>query len=123
MVATPARIGFSMEEWRRGRAVTQQARDRYGDLARETEDPLETFFDDVDDATAAAVERQSLLGTERRRFRVTVKGVAEVMALQKAGIVPLSRYIDPDRDVDRPMLITETTYDFAKDEATLTLWG
>lgn len=124
MVATPARIGFVMEEWRRATATTQLAKDRYGDLARESDDPVETFFDNVADAQVVADERQALLSQERRRFQVTTtRSLEDLLALSMEGQVPVVRYIDPDRNVNRKFLLTEISYDFAKDQATMTIWG
>lgn len=50
MVATPARIGFVIEPYRRATAETQIVADRYGNLARETDDPHETWFASLADA-------------------------------------------------------------------------
>lgn len=123
MVATPARIGFIMEEWRRVIATTSAVETRYGNLARKSDDPIETFFDDVDDAQIVANARQALLSQERRRFRVAVVGLDEVFDLDWLDGVPVARYIDDERDADRPVLVSEIAIDLAKDTATLTLWG
>lgn len=123
MPATPARIGFIQEEFRRAIAETAEMRTRYGTLARESDDPVGTFFDHEADAQIIADARQDLLGTERRRFRAQVKGVAEVLALQFDGDVPVANFVDTDRRLDRPMLVSEIVVDLGKNTATLTLWG
>ena len=123
MPATPARIGFIQEQFRRAVSETLAIKIRYGALARESEDPVATYFDSEADAQVIADARQALLGTERRRFKVVTKDVGEVLALSFTGDIPVARYVDPDRDVDRGMLISEIVVDLGKNSATLTLWG
>lgn len=123
MVATATRIGFIQTEFRKATAESDTAFARYGSLARESDDPVETFFDDVADAQTMADERLALLSQERRRFRVQVNGVAEALALDLSAGIPVARYIDSERDCDRNMLVSEIVFDFAKDTTTMTLWG
>jgi hypothetical protein len=123
MVATAARIGFVMEEWRRVVATSADVQRNYGDLARESEDPVETHFDTTDDAQNAVDARQHLLSQERRRFSVAMTGAETLLGLEMAGTIPIAQYTDPDRDVDRPMLISEINLDLATGKATVTLWG
>ena len=123
MPATPARIGFIQQQFRRAVSETPAIKTRYGALARESEDPVATYFDSEADAQVIADARQALLGTERRRFKVVTKDVGEVLALSFTGDIPVARYVDPDRDVDRGMLISEIVVDLGKNSATLTLWG
>lgn len=123
MPATPARIGFIQQEFRRAVSVTAAMRTRYGALARESEDPVPTYFDSEADAQVIADARQALLGTERRRFKVVTKNIDEVLALSFTGDIPVARYVDTERDVDRGMLISEIVVDLGKNSATLTLWG
>lgn len=123
MVATAARIGFVMEEWRRVVATSADVQRNYGDLARESEDPVETHFDTTDDAQNAVDARQHLLSQERRRFSVAMTGAEALLGLEMAGTIPIAQYTDPDRDVDRPMLISEINLDLATGKATVTLWG
>lgn len=123
MPATPARIGFIMQQYRKVTATTSAVQTRYGSLARETEDPVETLFDNVADAQTLATARQSLLSAERRRFRVTTSGMAEVMALSYVAGVPLARYVDTEKQADMPALVSEIVLDLGRDKAALTLWG
>lgn len=123
MPATPARIGFVQQEFRRAVAETPDVKTRYGSLARESEDPVETFFDSELDAQAVADERQALLSPERRRFRADLTGAAEVLDLDYSQAVPVARYVDAERDCDRPVLVSEIVIDLGKQSASLTLWG
>ena len=123
MPATPARIGFIREQFRRAVSETSAIKTRYGDLARESDDPVETFFDSETDAQTIANDRQTLLGAERRRFQVRTTGVTEVLAIGFGGDVPLAHYADTDRAVDANMLLSEIVVDLGKSTATLTLWG
>ncbi len=124
MGATPARIGFVRQEFRRAIAESPAIATRHGALARRDEEPLETFFDDPADAQAIADARQDLLGAERRRFGVTVKGLEEALGLSLAsGTVPQANYVDPARGVDRDVLVAEIAFDFASQKASLVVWG
>lgn len=123
MAATATRIAFIMFQFRRAISTTQQVKDRYGSLARETSDPVETFFDSVSDAQLIADERQALLSPERRRFKVTAKAVDEVCALDFTDWIPVVRYVDEEREANRPMLMSEIVIDLGRQTTTTTLWG
>lgn len=123
MPATVARIGFISEEFRRVKAETSAIKTRYGDLARESEDPVETWFDSEADAQVIATARQTLLGTERRRFQMKVQGLDEVLSLALGGDVPLAHYVDTDRAVGKNMLLSEIVVDLGRGSATLAVWG
>jgi hypothetical protein len=124
MPATPARIGFVLEQWRPGVAETQSVRDLFGDLARESDDPIEAFFDDTDDAETMAEARQDLLSPMRRRFQATAKGLDEALALDfLSGTIPNARYIDEERTCDRRVLVCQAGFDFDRQHATFMVWG
>lgn len=124
MPATPARIGFISTAFRRAIAETPSAKARHGDLARSSEDPIETFFDSPDDAQKMANARQLLLSPERRRFQCSAAGLSEALDLDLiGGSVPLVHYVDSERDADGAMLIAEIGYDFAKQASSFTIWG
>lgn len=123
MPATASRIGFIMQDFRRVVATTQAAKDRYGNLARESEDPVETFFDDIADAQVIANERQALLSADRRMFEVGVTGLDEIIALDYVGAVPVAQYVDPERSVDRSTLVSNIIIDFEQQSAALQVWG
>ena len=123
MTATPARIGFIEHEFRSVTATDTLVKGRYGNLARQSEDPIETFFDLTADAQAVCNARQSLLGGDRRRFRVAAKGLSEMLALPYSETIPVARYEDKERDCFRNMIVGDITFDFAKNGVTMTLWG
>lgn len=123
MTATPARIGFILEPFRRAVAETPSAKSRYGSRARQTDDPVETFFDEVEDAQVMAEARQALLSPERRRFKVTAKDIDQTVPLLDAAEAVTARYVDPMRNADRLVLVSEITFDFAKQNAIFTVWG
>lgn len=124
MTATPARIGFISQEFRSVIAQSDTVKDQYGSLARETDDPMETFFDNVADAQVMADARQELLSARRRRFRVTVAGIDEVLALDyTSGRSPLAQCIDRERSADISVLVSEIIIDMSRQHAALTLWG
>lgn len=123
MPATVSRIGFIQQEFRRVVSTSPAMQTRYGSIARETEDPIETYFDSSANAQVIADGRQSLLGTERRRFTVRLNSADELLALNYIGAVPVVRYVDGEKDADRKALITEITVDLEKDAATVGVWG
>lgn len=123
MPASPARIGFIQSEFRRAVATTPDAAVRFGNLARESDDPIETWFDDVEDAQAVAEERQALLSAERRRFRCVTVGVNEVMALTYIGSLPVAQFVDRERGFDGKAVVSEIVIDMEKGQAALSVWG
>ncbi len=123
MPATPARIGFIMQDFRHAVAEDTAVKALYGSLARQSDDPVETFFDEVDDAEVAAQERLDLLGAHRRRFEVALTGTDELLALDYTRLVPVARYVDPERDCDRSVLVGEFAIDLGRDAARATVWG
>lgn len=123
MPATPSRIGFVQSEWRRATATTTSVQTRYGSLARQTTDPVETFFDNVADAQVVADARQALMSPERRRFRASVSSVEEALALSYVGAVPIGRYVDAERNANRAVLVSEISVDLSRLSAAFTVWG
>lgn len=125
MPATPARIGFVLEPWRRAAAEDATALTRHGTLARESDDPVETFFHDVDDAQDAADERLALVSPERRRFMCEANGLEEALALDlESGVIPTAEFTDPRFAAsDKPVLLAEIGFDFEKQVAAFMLWG
>jgi hypothetical protein len=123
MAATAARIGFCMSEYRRVTATNQTVKDTYGALARESDDPIPTFFDNAADAQAVANARQALLQGVRRRFRTVCSNLSDVVNMDLASGVPVAAYVDPERDVSRLMLVSEVTFSFSKASAAFTVWG
>lgn len=123
MPATPARIGFVQEEFRRVVSTTAQAKTRHGNLARESADPIETWFDNVADAQTVADERQALLSVERARYSVTIAGLDDVLALDLTGPVPIATLVDSELSINGKTLISEVTLDFQNQGAVLTVWG
>ena len=123
MPATPSRIAFIQEQFRRVIATTAAAQTRYGNLARKSEDPIETFFDSTADAQTMATARQPLLSPSRPRFIVGVTGLEEVLGLSFLGTTPLARYVDPERNANIPAIVGFVSMDFNKQSATSNLWG
>lgn len=123
MPATASRIGFIKEEFRRVVAETPTVSVKHGNLARESDDPIETFFDSTADAQLVATARQALLSPERRRFRCETASLEELMALTYVGAVPLGRFRDSERSADRKVLVGEIVLDFQKQHGAAAVWG
>lgn len=127
MPASPARIGFITQPYRLApTAVDATVEAAYGDLARETktEEPIETLFDDMDDVQAMADERLALLNEERGRYQsVLPNAVSFAMGLDYSQVTPTGNVVDPERDTDKPALVTEIGIDFRRDAVALNMWG
>ncbi|WP_333838792.1 hypothetical protein [Novosphingobium sp.] len=123
MAATSARIGFIMTDLRRAVSESPETKARYGDDARQSEDPIETFFDSVADAQKIADERQALLSRERRRFKVTAKAADEFAHVDVADGIPVARYVDREADADTKMLVADIIIDLGRQSSITTLWG
>lgn len=123
MSATAVRIAFVREEFRRVVAVSSNPTTRFGNLARESDDPLETFFDEVADAQTIVTARQTLMSVERRKLNVVVVGLDEIMAVDYIGAVPVADYTDTDRGMSGNGLVGEIIIDFNKQQASLPVWG
>lgn len=125
MVATPERIGFVTKEFRIASATDSSVQADYSKAARDSgADPVETFFDSVDDAQAIADERLTLLSAERRRFRLKVQEVIEFTGdLDYTQSTPTATVIDTERAADFPAAIVELGVDFGADTTTLIVWG
>ena len=124
MPATATRIGFITQAVRNATAGPDTAViSKYGDLARDTEDPLECFFDSVADAELVAQERLALLSADRRRFVVEVSGANVGQALAFNQTTPTSRVIDAEKAADMPAAIVEIGIDYDAGKTILTSWG
>jgi hypothetical protein len=123
MPATPERAAFVREEFRRAVALAPTASARYGNLARKSDDPVETFFDSVAHAQTVASARQSLLSAERRRFNVQVVGLDELDGLDFIGAVPIATYVDTARKINKAMIVSEIVMDYERGKASLLIWG
>jgi hypothetical protein len=124
VAATPARIAFITQEFRRARIEDTVVRGDYGKLARESDDPVETFFDDVADAETMAQRRMDLLGEARRRFSVSAVGLDEALALDfLTGKVPVATFADTEKEASGAHAVAEIGFDFAKQQSQFTLWG
>ncbi len=123
MPATPARIGFIQNEFRRAVASDTAVKALFGSLARESADPIETWFDNVADAQTMASARLALLSPQRRRFRISTTGVEDVIDAGLMTGAKLARQVDPDLNVDRTVIVSEITIDLERDSASLLTWG
>lgn len=127
MPATPARIGFITQPYRLApTAVDATVEAAYGDLARETkaDEPIETRFDDMDDVQAMADERLALMKEERGRFQAALpNAISFGMGLDYSQATPTGQVIDPERDTDKPALVTDIGFDFRREVVSLNMWG
>lgn len=123
MTATAARIGFITNGYRRSIAEDTTVKDRYGTLARESDDPVETYFDNVEDALLMAQERLVLLSADRRRFNYQLAEAQPAFDLDYRTLIPVAQLTDTERGVDRKALVSEITVDLGTDTAAFLVWG
>jgi hypothetical protein len=127
MPATPDRIGFITQPYRKApTTVDATVEGAYGELARETDidEPIETLFDSMTDAQAMADERLVLLKGERARFQIALPNALSFgLALDYSQQTPTATVIDPERDTNRPALVTDIGFDFRRGGVTMGLWG
>lgn len=127
MPATPARIAFITRQYRLAIAGPDSGVDaHYGDLARDinNDEPIETFFDSTDDADAAAAERLALMKENRTRHQAVLPGGIQFgSALDYSQSTPTGTVVDPDRDTNKPALVSEISLDLRNDAAGLVMWG
>ena len=124
MPASAARIGFIIQATRN--AISGPDPDvvaKYGDLARDTEEPVECFFDSVADATTVAQERLALLSLDRRRFVTEIAGVETGQALDFNRWTPTVRIIDTEKAADLNAAVVEISVDYETGKTQLTSWG
>lgn len=123
MPATSQRIGFILTEFRRSVAEDDDVKARYGSLARQSDDPIPTYFGVEGDADLIAAERQALQSEDRRRFRTTLAGVDDLIDLDLSTVAPVVRFVDPDKSADMPTILCELAIDLGRNTATAILWG
>lgn len=124
MPATASRIGFIIQDVRNATAgPSASVEAKYGSLARDTEEPLECFFDSVADATVVAQERLALLSADRRRIVTEVSGTETGRSLTFNQATPTARVIDTEKAADLNAAVVEISIDFDAGKTTLTNWG
>ena len=124
MPATPSRIGFIINEFRVVTAGPNSTVDAlYGNRARDTKEPVETFFDSDADAQAMANERLALLEVQRSLVTVQMNGVDVAAGLDPSLTVPTVRIIDDEQDRNSQALVVGITIDMNTEQSTLETWG
>ncbi|BBD98067.1 hypothetical protein SAMIE_1015680 [Sphingobium amiense] len=124
MPATASRIGFITQAVRNAIAGPDEAVAlKYGDLARDTKEPLECFFDSEADAALVAQERLALLSPDRRRFLSEVSGADVGRGLQFNVSTPTARIIDTEKAADLPAATVEIGIDYEAGKTILSNWG
>ena len=124
MPATPARIGFVTQPYRLATAGPEQrVVDAYGAKARDTVEPIPTFFDDPADAEIMAQERLDLLSAERALVTVRIGDTQAALDLTNTPSLATTRLIDDESDLDRDTLVVGIEVDLGTEQAAVTVWG
>lgn len=124
MPATPARIGFITQQFRVATAGPNAAVEAlHGNAARDTIEPLETFFDSVEDAQAMSDERLALLEVQRSLVPVRIDQVGPATDLDPSLRLPTVDVIDDEQDRNAPGLVVAIAIDMNTGRSELTTWG
>lgn len=125
MPATAERAAFVAEQFRSATWESQQVKDLYGRVARDTKDePYESFFDDPLDAQKMLNERGLLIGSHARRFRTTIGKVLLESDLDLSQAVPSATIIDDDLVANMTAAIVAVeSIDLDDEKTVLNLWG
>lgn len=124
MPATPSRIGFVTQQFRIATAGPNTAvAALYGNDARDTPEPIETFFDDLADAQAMANERLALLEVQRALVPVKIDQPDTAAGLNVTTSLPTVRVIDDEQDRNSSALVVSLTIDMKTERSQLTTWG
>ena len=124
MPATAARIGFITQQYRIATAEdTLTVPAKYGSLARKTDEPLESLFDDIDDTQAICDERFTLLSADRRRFQQAISGEAFVLGLAYEQTTPAVTVVDTERSANFTAAIVQLGVDFESEKSAVMTWG
>lgn len=123
MPATPVRIGFILNEYRRSVGQDEDVKAKFGSLARQSEDPIPTYFTVEDDGDTIAAERLELLSATRRRFRAVITDTENMIDVDMTEAAPVVRYVDPRRSADMTAIIAEVSIDLGRNTTTAILWG
>jgi hypothetical protein len=122
--ATPSRIGFITNQFRVVTAgPNASVAALYGSAARETTEPVESFFDDPADAQVMANERLSLLEAQRSLVPVSIDQIEPAADLSVSTSLPTVRIIDDEQNRNSPALIVGFTIDMNTERSALETWG
>lgn len=124
MPASPSRIGFITQAFRTATAGPNSAvATLYGNAARDTPEPLETFFDSTTDAETMAEERLTLLEVRRDLVTVSLESTDDAVALPISTALPTVTVIDDEQERNSAALVVGINLDFGTERSTLQTWG
>ena len=124
MTVTAARAEFIKVGYRSVESGPDTAvQTKYGDTARKTTEPVETFFEAATDAQAMCDERMDLLSGDRRKFVHDVSGESVGIGLDYSQTAPQATVIDDRRAANHPAICVEIIVDFQKQITSLDTWG
>jgi hypothetical protein len=124
MPALASRIGFITQPQRVVTAGPDAAVETlYGNAARDTPEPIATFFDSVTDAQAMADERLVLLKAQRSLVSVSIDQVETAAGLDISLGLPTARVIDDEQERNNLALVVGFTIDMNTERSALPTWG
>lgn len=83
--------------------------------------PIRAFWDSPADAAVMCAERLALLEITRRRFRVEVDGVHDIMI--GGATTPAVTLVDSVLATSGPFLVTKPAFDFMAERTIVEVWG
>lgn len=124
MPATPSRIGFVTQEFRIATIGPDSAVEAlYGNAARDTPQPLETFFDETADAEAMAQERMNLLSPTRTLVTALIDRASVGAGINVSTGLTTVRVIDDEQNRNSLALVVAVGIDMNTERTTIEAWG
>lgn len=124
MPATAARIGFISEQYRTATAgPVASVAALYGNAARDTLEPLETYFDSQADAEAMADERLELLKVQRSLVTASIAGLDDAQDIDFSLLLPTVRVLDDEQERNSRALVVGVGLDLKTGRSSLDTWG
>ena len=124
MPADPSIIGQLTNEYRRVIAgPLPDIEAQFGEAARDTPEPIETFFTRTADAQTMANERLTLQGQKRRLVEVDCADDGIPFTLDFTKSLPTAQVTNDEMSLERPMLVVGMETDLANERTNLICWG
>lgn len=126
MPATDARAQFVRQEFRNAKptgGANASIVAAYGNSARRTDEPIESFFETEADAVAMCDERMALLAEHNRLHKHVVTGTDTGLGLNYIGATPTATVIDDEGAVNGAALVSEIVVDFEAHTTQIETWG
>jgi hypothetical protein len=125
MAASAERAAFVQQEFRSSTWSSEQVKEWYGKVARDTKDnPFVSYFSNLTDADKYLLERGQLLGRHARRFRTTVDQLLSEADIDFSTVIPGMTLVDTDLAVNMIVsTIAIESLDLEDERTVLNFWA